>query len=760
MKKLISIDYEAGLSQQYKDWTREAIEEFLNLFPEYKDNFAVREEQPYTEERINEIIRKSKQDNPLLDEAVMRARFERQPDGTYLLPYYSIDWCIREASENGRVNLEKWHNLKKRGRTEIKFDEPLSVSISKRPTTFAFGIGGGAGPCLSAAALGNDERFFKEILIHELGHTFNATFMGRANVVQNLGPHDTDPDCLMYEYAYQQQFFDRRQRNNKPLFCNKCMTSMREYMEQMFNQAENDNQIQVTSQPTPVEDVDENNKAVYRSFFRSIAKKENAVYEENTASKLYKASLTRKNGSKLDIVSNCKNRISFGVTDSNGKSIVPDVKDFSPMIELARNTNRIIDISPVSSSEYQARLLICCLETNPPMKRKREPELTGEFLEKLDPQTKSRLMIAINKNQSRQQPAPMPQPIPQTLLNRLEESRSQRYHELERKEKLNQLTDAEKHQLNVLKTAEKRKKEKEQAIIDTGSKIDPRGVQHRQKTGLSSKNYTYHSKRSNGYAWKLHLDVVPNRDDPTTKAISEMLETLDIHHKIARGGENGKGMTIYAGNYEDSLRLSKEINARFGSQIEKSPLWVDQSDEYNFNPKVTGRFYLQDIFAVQYPDSTIKGLCPARFGSLVDKKSESFVYSAAKKEGLIPAAAEYGEYVGRREKQDYNTRYEFDILETYCSHKLYQKHLGDFYCGKDAAQFEKQIFGATLPQPGTPERQSWDKVADRYVKAVEHDYPDCAKMDKMAVSYTPVDFGRLPPVPQNSQTRQPQGGRP
>lgn len=755
MQKVFVLEFEKGLDEKYKKWTREAVEDFLNLFPKYKDKFKVKDDEPFTKNRIEELIRKAKLNNPDLDEQQIWEKFEPQSDGTYWLKNVSIDWLLREASENGRVDLEKWYNLKNNNRKYIPFSEPLRISVCQRPTTFAYGIGGGFGPCLSAGTIGNDEGFFKDIVMHELGHTFNATHEERRNTVENLGSHCTDPDCLMYEYAYKPESYRRRKNSNKPIFCKDCMESMHEYLRDTFAHQNTQQQINIDTETKPEEiikvPVDPKKKVPFREFYQKVAQMEGSQYKEDLQANGFRASLLRNNGESLDVESNCEDFISLKGRDKDGNYKVPSLKDCADTVKLAQERNCIIDISPKSSAEFQARMLIACLEAK--METDRRPEITPEFLKQLEPATKARLLALLNKEKCRQNPN-------QTVsASRMEQTRGDRLKELERKEKLKQLTEAEERQLAVMRDEKKRSAEKEQAIQETGNAIDPRGEQHRQRTGLSPESFYYSSQtRTGDTSWKLHLDVVPNRNDPTTKAVSEMLEALDVEHKIAHGGENGKGMTIYVGNYEDAKRLSKEINLRFGQDIEKSPIWVDQSNETNFNPKVTGRFYLQGIFEQQYPQSTINGLCPSRFGSLVDRKSEYLVFFAAQKEGLIPKNAQTQEYVGDRKNQDYNTRYEFDILESYCSHKLYQKHMGEFYCGKDVDSFEKQIFGAAIPKKGTPERQLWDKTADRYVRAVEHDFANCSRMDELVQNYTPVDFSKLPPVSQNGRT-QGRGGR-
>ena len=73
--------------------------------------------------------------------------------------------------------------------------------------------------------------------------------------------------------------------------------------------------------------------------------------------------------------------------------------------------------------------------------------------------------------------------------------------------------------LNYARQQKKSEEEHEAAVQRTGNDIDPRTAEHCARTGLPAQNYYYSSKsRKNAAAWKLHLDVMPNRSDPTTKS--------------------------------------------------------------------------------------------------------------------------------------------------------------------------------------------------------------------------------------------------
>ena len=323
----------------------------------------------------------------------------------------------------------------------------------------------------------------------------------------------------------------------------------------------------------------------------------------------------------------------------------------------------------------------------------------------------------------------------------------------------------EKAELNYIRADILKQTEFQKAKVKYHSE-DPRFEEHKQKSGLKVENYYYSSKnRTSDADWKLHLDVVPNRNHPTTKAISEMLEKLDIEHKIAKGGENGKGMTIYVGNYADTLRLSKEINARFGKDIEPSPCYVDQNmSEHYFNPKVSGRFWMQNIFKTQYPRSSAFGICPATEttnNEMEAIEAEYRIFDLGQKNGIIPTEDKMSDgsygltffYHG-----DFHKSYVFHNLEAYCSHKLYEKELGEFYCGKDVDKFEKYFFEDKIPEKGTKKRADWDKVAQEYVSFIENTHPNLIqRMKQETQKYQSIDFSKLPPMPKNRQFRR--GGR-
>lgn len=270
-------------------------------------------------------------------------------------------------------------------------------------------------------------------------------------------------------------------------------------------------------------------------------------------------------------------------------------------------------------------MVLACLTANPPMKIVNMPELNEGFFRGVAADTRQKIET-LSKAQNNNNPSSNASAGSKPYVI----SRNKAIVRLEQKEKLGRLTPREEKMLNYARQQKKSEEEYEAAVQRTGNDIDPRTAEHCARTGLPAQNYYYSSKsRKNAAAWKLHLDVMPNRSDPTTKAVSEMLEKIDVEHKIYHGGENGKGMTIYVGGYDDAKRLSREINLRFGKDIAKPPVYTDQAgSETMFNRVVSGRFYLQGLFEVQYPHGTAAGICPASYGSLSDAKKRIVYFRA------------------------------------------------------------------------------------------------------------------------------------
>ncbi|MCQ2571432.1 MAG: hypothetical protein MJ165_00320 [Alphaproteobacteria bacterium] len=212
-------------------------------------------------------------------------------------------------------------------------------------------------------------------------------------------------------------------------------------------------------------------------------------------------------------------------------------------------------------------------------------------------------------------------------------------------------------------------------------------------------------------AWKLHLDVVPNRKHPVTKEISDFLIEFGVHHKILDGGDGGKGMTIYTGSYDDTIKLAKIIQEKFGSKIYIPPVYTDQfKEEYAFEPTVYGRFGIGKTHCI-YPMKNIGivGISPflnilLTFEKTVakSKKLEQTGITQFFMNYRVPALTISGKK-----------------LLTYITHKLYVALYGHYYYGTSLEQFENKFFGNNIPAKNTAERKDWDELAETFVQEAQ-----------------------------------------
>lgn len=115
-------NFEDGLEQKYIDWAKEAVQDFINLFPEYKDNFATDEKnisyasldvlQALAEKnkQIYEERKRTQQSTEDFDEKSFWQMFDKLPDSSYkaslknkLLWLPVTVWLIFKNSANCRL---------------------------------------------------------------------------------------------------------------------------------------------------------------------------------------------------------------------------------------------------------------------------------------------------------------------------------------------------------------------------------------------------------------------------------------------------------------------------------------------------------------------------------------------------------------------------------------------------------------------------------------------------------------------------------
>lgn len=764
------------VSDNYVNTAIETCKEFLELFPEYKDKFDIKIR--YSGKEVSAVSGKSID----FDGTISKEKFEQfypngndefiaLPNDRYLVPGESMAWYEAYAKrQDGNLNFSKaspkqceWTNRYLRSQNPTRY---FHIGITNKKLynndgLFGYGISSPEiGTFVSTS--GFDKETFKRLIMHEFGHVFRAVHTERNNITNTqYGEHCATEGCIARDVVYQ----SLGEANKPKLFCDQCIEAMRTYIGKIVENERttegHTNVVDSSQKLPPNSEPNDEFKKPWRDFAQNLAQKMSWEYEEDEKETNFKAKLKASDGACTYINASSKNDVSLSAKDKDGKLTVPDMQTFNELVSKIQKDGGLVNFGDIKTPEFKARLLIACMSTNPPIETTNAPELSDEFLASIDKTSAQKLKILKKKAESQNlqnnedskketsidesnKEAPKKTEDEKTLY---EESRDERKRLLETKLKINAITAMEQTELNYIKQEEKRKQAKEEAIARTGNNIDPRTAEHTQQSGLSPVSYAYHSSSEREWkGWKLHLDVVPNRDNETTRAVSEFLEQLEVDHKIAKGGENGKGMTIYVGGYEDAFKLSKEIKQLFGKNIVEPPIYTDQKgEETDFNNIVTGRFYLQDIFQTQYPRSSVKGICPADYGSLCDRRMESLVVALAGKEELT----DKNYALQNIENTNFHDHYTVTNLESYCAHRFYQKHLGEYYCGRDAEGFERRIFGDVIPPKGSDERRKWDKIAKSYATVLEQENPKCLEsIQELKRKYKPIDFRKAPQMTQ------------
>lgn len=438
MKKIV-IFTQNGVSPQQKKWAKEAAEEFISVFPEYKDSFKIvfRDDDHLSGKEITQA------EYDALPATSNKNEYIKNSDGKWLVPYKSMEWYLAKAKSSRSHNavdaavLSDTSNdyLRRTGSTDIivnlvknKFDVDNGI---------LYGLTSGNSFSLSLASCDN-EALLKTIFIHEIGHVFNATHDGRSNITKNpqKGTHCTNDSCIMGDDKYEDlaQKYKNRHSNNWHMFCNDCIASMSEYMSHM---PELEPHVQTQQLPTPQQPVsrpiimptglptaplppveqwqehlpsdlphnDREWKKDIREFYQSVAARDGDVYKENISSRNYVARIKRTDGSTLEIEANNEYNIALGATNPNGDN-VPSLKDMRDLVKLTQQKNSGMNFGDNNTPEFNGRLLIACLEAQPkPLAMRNRPQITPEFLAELSPSTRTHLQNIIN-GQQQQRRAP------------------------------------------------------------------------------------------------------------------------------------------------------------------------------------------------------------------------------------------------------------------------------------------------------------------------------------------------------------------
>ncbi|MBR6663874.1 MAG: hypothetical protein IKL33_03500, partial [Alphaproteobacteria bacterium] len=94
------------------------------------------------------------------------------------------------------------------------------------------------------------------------------------------------------------------------------------------------------------------------------------------------------------------NNLSMGASNSDGENIIPDQKRFNDIADLALQNNQIINFGNIKTPEFKARLLLATMQKG--LKTQNAPELTTEFLNSIDKQTRQSLETETYKQRQKE----------------------------------------------------------------------------------------------------------------------------------------------------------------------------------------------------------------------------------------------------------------------------------------------------------------------------------------------------------------------
>ena len=507
---------------------------------------------------------------------------------------------------------------------------------------------------------------------------------------------------------------------------------------QQTNSSSKDISVSNTNLPENSEkDSDPYYKIQLRGILRDSAKKENLEYKEYPQKKLFQADLISTNGIRTRIQASGPKNISLVAQNEKGETVTPDFRRFMDIVSYAQIRKSSVSFGNIKSPEFKAKLMIACLQAQPPVRMKGAPSVNEEFLNTLSDSTSKALHDAYYSLKIEQK---------SSSYKELEISRLRRCEEL--KSNTKNLTAREwaeyfyhKDQLVGSIALDEAKKR--------FNSSRPREAEWSKITGLEPVKFLhYENKRPGDASWKLHFDVMPNPEDKTTKEIIKILDKLDIDYKTCGGEENGKGLTVYVGSYKDACDLTAFLQTHFKDKVRLPTKYTDQfNQEKEFCDIATGRFMIAanydaktqtetPVFDEVYP-TNIRGISPAR---LTEIDSIGFLIANAKQLGLISKETPDS----YEQIKDAKQLYDVDILENYVSHCLYSKHLKTFYYGAKKEKFEKDLFCNKMPDRGSIERRKWDILASRYESFIEKNRPEkIVLMKKHIDGYKPIDFSKI-----------------
>lgn len=278
MRKNIFVITQNTVEPYFGEWAKEAASEFMGMFPEYKDDYPVRDIGNWSSARktVNhaEYMRLSEE---------KRSLCIPMTDGSFLVPFESTDWAMamaklsarNEGEPSGYINADRLLDLMSQDPTVRQIpqininlvNDEIYAHNSEGQKYQVYGFGRpdkeeklSVGAVLSVRHLketyGDNPEYMKEVfktlVMHELGHVFGATWEMRNHVSNRdgCGQHCTCPNCIMrttHGRSGNEKLTDDRlnnKRNGAPPLCPECHATVSVYMAQLSRDQQKMNQAQ------------------------------------------------------------------------------------------------------------------------------------------------------------------------------------------------------------------------------------------------------------------------------------------------------------------------------------------------------------------------------------------------------------------------------------------------------------------------------------------------------------------------------------
>lgn len=408
MKCVLRINAAPDVSGEFTETAAKTCAEFLKLFPNYADKFEIQFVQgnQLSDQDGNEIPF----DNTISEEEYSALPYKNRKDyikqkDRYLIPGESMEWYEQKCKYDKKaLNYDKISPIQEQWAKKHLNETPptryFHLGITNQGLCDSNGLSGfgistpEVGTIVSTKKLDTDT--FRKLILHEFGHVFKAVHDERNHTSSSeYGLHCTNKGCFVMNA-------DDQPLNEARFFCDECFSSMNNYISKLINDGrtplEQTNVVDSSQELPPNAELNDEFKQSWRIFANDVATKMGWEYEEDKRDVNFKAKLKATDGSYTLICASSPNNVSLSAKNSTGASAIPDLVVFKELVEkIRKDGSTTVNFGNIKDQEFKARLLIACMEANPPMKAKNAPTLDNDFYAQIERTSAARLKILDNK---------------------------------------------------------------------------------------------------------------------------------------------------------------------------------------------------------------------------------------------------------------------------------------------------------------------------------------------------------------------------